>query len=224
MRLSLRFVLPLLLAIGLVAYAVRPLVDQLTLKWFVRDLDIRAMLIANTVQEPLVELVARQRAAEDRRHYFNRIAEDERLYALGFCDAQRRPAHRHAQRSRPTSGATASIASPTASTHLLASAKGPLHVVVENRARGQRDARQARDRPRHELRHAAQRGNQALRLLVPGRAGRAGVAHHGGHRPAELARLGAGDASAAARRGAAAPRDSASRCPSCGRSRATCAR
>ena len=88
MRLSLRFVLPLLLAIGLVAYAVRPLVDQLTLKWFVRDLDIRAMLIANTVQDPLVEL-ARANARSKIAALFNRIAEDERLYGIGFCDTQR---------------------------------------------------------------------------------------------------------------------------------------
>ncbi len=59
MRLSLRFVLPLLLALAAIAYAVLPLVDTLTLRWFVRDLDIRASLIANTVQEPLQDLVHR---------------------------------------------------------------------------------------------------------------------------------------------------------------------
>ena len=32
-----------------------PLVDQLTLRWFVRDLDIRADLVANSMQEPLQE-------------------------------------------------------------------------------------------------------------------------------------------------------------------------
>jgi trehalose 6-phosphate synthase len=57
MRLSLRFVVPLLLALAAFAYAVVPLVDRLTLRWFVRDLDIRASLIANTVQEPLLELL-----------------------------------------------------------------------------------------------------------------------------------------------------------------------
>ena len=38
MRLSLRFILPLLLVLGVVAYSVVPLVDSLTLKWFTRDL------------------------------------------------------------------------------------------------------------------------------------------------------------------------------------------
>ena len=33
------------------------LLDKLTLQWFMRDLDIRSALVANTVQEPLLELV-----------------------------------------------------------------------------------------------------------------------------------------------------------------------
>ncbi len=50
MRLSLRFIIPLLLALTAIAYAVVPLVDQLTLRWFVRDMDIRSRLIANTIE------------------------------------------------------------------------------------------------------------------------------------------------------------------------------
>lgn len=87
MRLSLRFVLPLLVALGLVAYAVRPLVDQLTLRWFVRDLDIRAALVANAVEEPLVEL-ATSNARPKIIAQFNRSDETKRsvfgfLVALG---------------------------------------------------------------------------------------------------------------------------------------------
>jgi hypothetical protein len=41
-RLSLRFIPPLALVLGLFAYAVVPLMDNLTLRWFVRDLDIRS--------------------------------------------------------------------------------------------------------------------------------------------------------------------------------------
>jgi trehalose 6-phosphate synthase len=130
MRLSLRFVLPLLLAIGLVAYAVRPLVDQLTLKWFVRDLDIRAALIANTVQEPLVELV-RAGARPKIAALFNRIAEDERMYAIGFCDAQRRQFV--GTRTFPTDiGCDGLDRFADGDTRLIGSAKGPLHVAVES--------------------------------------------------------------------------------------------
>src|SRR5579884_787439 len=65
MRLSLRFIVPLLVVLGAIAYTVVPLVDAFTLRWFVRDLDSRATLIATTVQEPLQDAVrARDRVAE----------------------------------------------------------------------------------------------------------------------------------------------------------------
>src|SRR3989442_1597904 len=51
MPLSLRFVVPLALALAAIAYAVVPLVDRLTFQWFVRDLDARGALIAQTAQD-----------------------------------------------------------------------------------------------------------------------------------------------------------------------------
>src|SRR5918992_1763643 len=56
MPLSLRFVVPLALALAAIAYAVVPLVDRLTFQWFVRDLDMRGALIVQTAQEPLGKL------------------------------------------------------------------------------------------------------------------------------------------------------------------------
>ncbi len=50
MRLSLRFLLPLALVLAGLAYAVIPLVDTLTLKWFVRDLESRSELIGRMVR------------------------------------------------------------------------------------------------------------------------------------------------------------------------------
>src|SRR5436190_1179111 len=84
MRLSLRFIIPLFLALGALPYAVVPLVDKLALQWFERDLDLRATLIASTVQEPLRDLI---RAGNRTRllQFFTRISQDERLYAVGFC-------------------------------------------------------------------------------------------------------------------------------------------
>jgi len=91
MRPSLRFVIPLVLVLAAIAYSVVPLVDQLTLKWFVRDLDIRTQLISNAVQEPLVELLtdkSRDKVRLQRvQAFFDRLVQDERLFALGFCDA-----------------------------------------------------------------------------------------------------------------------------------------
>ena len=87
MRLSLRFVVPLLFALAVLGWAVVPLVDRLTLQWFVRDLDTRATLVANTLQEPLEDLL---RAGNSARleQFFSRITQDERLFAIGFCPAQ----------------------------------------------------------------------------------------------------------------------------------------
>ena len=84
MRLSLRFVLPLLIALGLLAYAVTPLIEKLTVRWFERDLELRANLIANTINEPLSELL---RAGDTSRvqKFFVRIAQDERIFAIAYC-------------------------------------------------------------------------------------------------------------------------------------------
>ena len=114
MRLSLRFLLPLTLALGLIAYGVAPLVDDLTLKWFVRDLESRTHLIATAVQEPLAEMLAdeaREKVRSQRlESFFNRIIQDERLFAIGFCDADGRLAYRTA--TLPRSLACRAQASP----------------------------------------------------------------------------------------------------------------
>jgi len=84
MRLSLRFILPLLAALALIAYATGPLIDRLTTRWFVRDLEIRASLIATTVHDPMEEL-ARVGNRARMLQFFARIAQDERIYAIGYC-------------------------------------------------------------------------------------------------------------------------------------------
>src|SRR6266567_2308094 len=87
MRLSLRFVIPLLIALAIFAYAALPLVDKLMLRWFSRDLEVRANLIATTVDDPLHNLVRtgdRSRIQE----FFTRLTQDERLFAVAFCAAE----------------------------------------------------------------------------------------------------------------------------------------
>lgn len=88
MRLSLRFLFPLALVLAGLAYAVIPLVDTLTLKWFVRDLEMRADLIGRMVEVPLGELLAGESKGK-LLAYFDRIIQDERLFAIGFCDRER---------------------------------------------------------------------------------------------------------------------------------------
>ena len=84
MRLSLRFVLPLMIVLAAIAWGVAPLVDKLTLRWFVRDMDIRAKLIANAMHDPLIEQLAAGSKTKVAS-YFARVAQDERLYAIGYC-------------------------------------------------------------------------------------------------------------------------------------------
>ena len=128
MRLSLRFVLPLLLVLAGIAYALAPLVDRLTLRWFVRDIEIRAALIANTIHEPLLEQLAAGKKAKTSE-FFNRISQDERLYAIGYCATPESPML--ASRTLPAEISCGKLLRwDTPGEHLLSGAKGLLHVAV----------------------------------------------------------------------------------------------
>ena len=87
MRLSLRFLLPLALVLAVLAYAVISLVDTLTLKWFVQDLEMRSEFIGRTVEAPLADLLAAESKTK-LHNYFNRIIQDERLFAIGLCSRE----------------------------------------------------------------------------------------------------------------------------------------
>ena len=129
MRLSLRFILPLALVLGLMAYAVVPLVDGLTLRWFIRDLDIRAALVANTMQEPLQEYL-RSGSRSKTIAYFTKITQDERLFAIAFCDKGDAPLM--ATKTFPKAVTCRDLdrfADPQQ--HVLATERGPLHVSVQ---------------------------------------------------------------------------------------------
>ncbi len=95
LRLSLRFVLPLAMVLGLSAYVVVPLVDDLTLRWFIRDLDTRSQSLANALQDPLQEYVP-ARAEKKITQLFDRAMRDERLYAIAFCGPDEAPLYKTA--------------------------------------------------------------------------------------------------------------------------------
>ncbi len=128
MRLSLRFIVPLLIAIGAFAYVAVPLADSLMLRWFVRDLDIRSSLIATTVQEPLADLAA-AKSKPKIVGFFNRMLQDERLYAMGLClSGQAEPI---ATPNFPRELRCAALPTATGATApLFRSARGLLHVAV----------------------------------------------------------------------------------------------
>ena len=127
MPLSLRFVVPLGIALAAIAYAVVPLVDRLTFQWFVRDLDSRGALIAQAAQEPLAELLAAPRNARTRvLRYFERIRQGERIFALGLCN----PAGRlvHSTPAFPDAVRCTAADNPQPRNWVLQLADGPLHV------------------------------------------------------------------------------------------------
>ena len=84
-QLSLRFILPLALVIGLSALVLLPMVDDLTQRWFLRDLDTRAQMVAASIREPLIDYVMVQ-DADAMQDLLERAAIDGHLLALGFCD------------------------------------------------------------------------------------------------------------------------------------------
>ena len=135
MRLSLRFILPLSMVLAAVAYAMAPLVDQLTLRWFVRDIEIRASLLANTIQEPLQEQLAAGKRGKTLE-LFNRITQDERLYAVGYCPYAKSTVL--ASQSLPKDIRCDTLDRWQGNDdHLLPSARGPLHVAVRTVAAGE---------------------------------------------------------------------------------------
>lgn len=84
MRLALRFVVPLVAILALIAYATIPLFESLDRMWAIRDLEVRSRLITNTMSGQLVDLI-RDNNGEKIRKFFERALQDERLYALAFC-------------------------------------------------------------------------------------------------------------------------------------------
>jgi trehalose 6-phosphate synthase len=139
MPLSLRFVVPLALALAAIAYAVVPLVDRLTFQWFVRDLDTRGALIAKTAQEPLAELVGDNDDPKDKvLRYFERIIQDQRIYALGYCDRAGRIAY--ATSAFPEAIRCSTSEGAEERNWVLQLADGPLHVSANRIAGAEGDS------------------------------------------------------------------------------------
>jgi len=89
LSLQLRFMLPLLVTLVASAYFSLPLLDQLTLRWFSRDLNIRGALVTNSLSDSIAEALAGTSNARNKRlqALFDRIVQDERLYAIALCTA-----------------------------------------------------------------------------------------------------------------------------------------
>ena len=126
-KLSLRFILPLAILLCLFAYIVVPLMDKLTLRWSLRDLDNRSQLLATTLQVPLREDVLLNDSAHIKR-LFDGAIEDERLFALGFCDASGKLLYKTYTYPQ-TLGCWNPPADGTARKSLVQLPRGPVHVA-----------------------------------------------------------------------------------------------
>jgi alpha,alpha-trehalose-phosphate synthase [UDP-forming] len=84
LRLQLRFLLPLAAAMVLAAYVALPLIDKVTLRWFTRDIGARGALAANALHDSTVDALA-SRDARRLSMLLDRTAQDERVFAIGFC-------------------------------------------------------------------------------------------------------------------------------------------
>ena len=84
LNLQLRFLLPLVLTLVAAAYLALPLMDQLNLRWYSRDLNARSTSLANAMSDSIVEAVRDDRMAR-LQSLFDRAVLDERLFAIGLC-------------------------------------------------------------------------------------------------------------------------------------------
>src|SRR5215470_4624200 len=127
LSLSLRFIAPLVLTLGLLGYALLPVVDRLTLRWWVSDLDIRSKSVANSLEDQLANLVD-QGASAKINLLFTRALQDERLYALAYCDAK--GTLRYETATYPASlGCQPPASTAGDSPSVVRLPQGPLHVV-----------------------------------------------------------------------------------------------
>ena len=84
LRLQIRFLIPLLLTLSAAAYLALPLLDNLTLRWFSRDLTSRGALVTTAMSDSL-STALREGNVVRVQSLFNRAVQDERLVALAVC-------------------------------------------------------------------------------------------------------------------------------------------
>lgn len=86
LSLQLRFLVPLLLTLVAAAWISIPVLDQLALRWFARDLNIRGALVTNSLSDSISGALTEARGKR-LQTLFDRVVQDERLYAIALCSA-----------------------------------------------------------------------------------------------------------------------------------------
>ncbi len=90
MRHALRFVPPLVLLLGLLAWGASALLDSTGRRWFERDVDLRVALAVNGAREALLAHL-RARDPGGMSGTLSAIARDERILHAAACNAELRP-------------------------------------------------------------------------------------------------------------------------------------
>ncbi|RZJ07877.1 MAG: hypothetical protein EOP39_15265, partial [Rubrivivax sp.] len=126
-RLQLRFLLPLVLVLVVAANLAVPLMDQVTLRWFSRDLNSRGMLVANALSDSVSEALLAGRTAK-LQPLFERALQDERLFAIGLCNERDELLQR--TEAFPSLTCAAAAALSRQAEPRLSLAGGPVHVGV----------------------------------------------------------------------------------------------
>ncbi|HSW27624.1 MAG TPA: trehalose-6-phosphate synthase [Burkholderiaceae bacterium] len=84
LQLQLRFLIPLLIALVVAALVVLPLMDQLTLRWFSRDLNTRGAAVAGALADAIDD-ASSSGSSTRLQVLLDRAARDERLVAIALC-------------------------------------------------------------------------------------------------------------------------------------------
>ncbi len=129
LRLQLRFLIPLLLTLGVAAYLALPLMDRLTLRWFSRDLTLRGELVTNALSDSIADAI-NDPAGGRLEALFNRATQNERLIAIGLCAGKlllRRTENYPRALDCETARQIASQASPVTQIE-----GGPVHVAMHD--------------------------------------------------------------------------------------------
>ena len=129
-RLQLRFLVPLVAVLIAASYLAVPLMDQLTLRWFSRDLNSRGVLVANALSDSVAEALIAGKPAR-LQPLFARTVQDERLFAVGLCSPDGRLLQRTDSFPATLTCAAAAELAPKADPR-LALTGGAVHVGVHD--------------------------------------------------------------------------------------------
>lgn len=81
----LRFILPLILSLMLLAVVATPLAENFVSNWFRRDVELRSQLIFQSVEDNLIQLWQEGKKPDSYQRLFDKIARDERVFGIALC-------------------------------------------------------------------------------------------------------------------------------------------